>query len=424
MSEERMNQLDHTLGPEIQVFAESTCIKRGQPVAINWHVEGAEWATLWISASLPYASEPLNWLRIAEIGETVPIEERIERVLEVTTAFYIVAKNPLGLSGRRVIVEVAEEIETVAEPETWSPQKQFLPQMEDPSQLAWVELSINDELTVLLDQLVLKLHTGEVWHAGSPPNLSLSASPQVIFTDENATLSWKITNANCAQLGVTMNRTDLVVDGSNISGTKPQGGGWGSGGMPPCVLQMNDNCKFSGKFFGHGHQVHWLSASNVMAKSASASRWIDILSIPKYKGAATPSRKSDIRSALKTIDNKLRQGAVYNDSSLDSKVPVFKNNHLNRKAFWWRLVEEIENIELDTFHCKDVANKDWGAGHWQEYANEIVLEWSPQHTPWLAYVIVHELMHKCGFNSTLKKWGYNKNEIEQQCHTVSGACIP
>jgi hypothetical protein len=414
MSEESMNQLEHTMGPEIHVFAEPTCIKRGEPVAINWHVEGAEEATLWISASLPDAPEPLNWVRIAEIGETVPIEERIEQVLEVTTAFYIVAKNPLGISGRRVIVEVAEEIEPVAEPETWSPQKQFLPQMEDPSQLAWVELSINDELVI----------PGEVWHAGSPPNLSLSASPQVIFIDENATLSWKVTNANCATMGFTKRSTDLVADGSNISGTKPQGGGWGAGGMPHCGLtQMSGSWKISGQSYGHGHQVHWLSASNVMAKSASASRWLDILSIPKYKGAATQSRKSDIRSALKTIDNKLLNGAVYNDSSLDSKVPAFKNNHLNRKAFWARLVAEIENIELDTFHCKDVADKDWGAGHWTEYANEIVLEWSPKNTPWLAYVIVHELMHKCGFNSTLKKWGYSKYEIEQQCHTVSKACI-
>ena len=78
---------------------------------------------------------------------------------------------------------------------------------------------------------------------------------------------------------------------------------------------------------------------------------------------------------------------------------------------------------MDIFDCQDVADKDWGAGYWQGYTNKIVLQWSPSKTPNLPYVIVHELMHKCGFNGALLKY-YSVAEIEKQCHTVSEACFP
>lgn len=421
MFAEREMQLERLAEPRVRLFAEPERAQAGEPVLISWDIDGAEEANLWISTVHAEAPEPLDWMRIAERGEPVPAEGRIEHVLEATTAFYLVARNPLGMHGERVIVAVEVDGEAAAEPHIWSPLPQYLPQMAAPSHVAWMALPDAQDRVIPFERLVFQPPDGNVWHAGTPPALSLTAGPQVIFTDETATLSWSVANANCATMGSTKHVITLVADG-NITGTKPQGGGFGAGGMPTCGLtQLTGSWAIPGQAHGHCHQMHWLTASNILAQSASTTRWLDILSLPQTKGAATQSRKTDIRSALKEIDTRLRNGKIINDAYLDGQVPAFKNGHLSRKALWANLLAQLENIQLVTFNCVDVADNQWGGGHWQDYTNVVQLDWSPSYTPWLEYVIVHELMHKYGFNTTLMKWGYGTLDIEQQCHTVSQA---
>lgn len=417
------NRLDSTMGmliPEMDFVIEPRVIKRGKPVTIRWQVNADE-VVLWQSPIAPLSLEPEDWTHIGHHGKTVETSGQIEMPLKQTTAFYLVARSARGMRGLKVINELATA-KPVVKPTTWSPQSQYLSLMRDRSVAIWTPERSRPLWETLIPQLKSLATTAETWNAG--PSATLSAVPHVIFEDEAATLSWSIANANCASMGHTTHRTRLHADTSNISGTKPDGGGFGAGATPSCWLQNG-----SGSWivmpqvtYGPSHLRAWLRAESPIGAPVEQWRWIDLLSVPKFKGASA-QRQTDIRNAIRDIDDRLRAGCIYNDAALDSQVDAFKKGYLNRKQFWFRLVAELQNIGLVTFACNDVPDNKWGAGHWTDYTNEIVLEWSPSHTPYLKYVILHELCHKVGFNGSLLVH-YSKNDIETQAHLVSGACYP
>lgn len=414
-------RLFETAVPKIEFSSDKTQIDRGKSVVLRWNVEDAEEAILWKSTVLPSAPEPLDWWRISELGEAVKFVDEVELTPDETTAYYLVAKTPTGMRGVRSVVEVVEE-EGKPTPEIWKPQKRILKGMNEKAHLGWIERPDRPSQSDIITQFELALRMAEKWFGAPPPTIKVSANPEVIFEDESSLLSWDISNANCAESTLTTSMTRMVTKNAGISGTKVTGGGHGAGGMPPCALSMKGNWNISGQLLGSHHiEVH-ISARNAIAKSAAASQWVDILSIPTFTGACTAARQTAIRNAIKDIDENLRNGCIYNNSALNTKVAAFKAGHLNRIVFWARLLAELQNIGLDTFNCKDVKDTDWGAGHWATYTNEIILEWSPSYTPLLEYVILHELIHKCGFNSDLYKFGYSKNDIENQAEAITCAC--
>jgi hypothetical protein len=361
------------------------------------------------------------------LGEKISLSEKVDLAPEATTAYYLVAKGILGMRGKRILIEVIqEELEPVRQPETWKPQERFLARMEDTLHVGWIDrlAKFTPSRTDIHFAAVLRL--AERWLAGpTPPGINLSASTEVIFDDESSTLSWNISNSNCAEMGETLDKTGMVVDPTKTSGTKIAGGGWGAGGMPPCGLPLSSSVQVSSQvsYGGPGHLQFWITAHNTAGESATATQWIDTLSVPQFKGTSTPTRISGIREALRAIDKKLRNGCICNDTALDTSVAAFTNGQLNRMELWARLLAELQNITLDTFNCQDVADDSWGAGHWVDYTNEIGLEWSYSNIPYLEYVILHELVHKSGFNGDLLTF-YSKKDIEDQAHAVSGACFP
>ena len=417
--------------PEIEFWVEPVRIEPGMPVHVGWNAEWAEEVRLWKSPVLPFAAEPLDWVRILELGEPVDRAGEMELMPEETTAFYLVARSFAGMRARRFIVEVVtERFEQTAE--LWRPAELYLGKMEDRSHVGWLQSTV-DLRRIDSARFESWMRMGEMWSGkSSPPGISLTLMPQVIFVGESTLLSWNISNANCADKSVTQYFTSLKAQAGAISGTVPAGGGFGAGGMPVCALSkwMSGSENISGMPFGPRNEWHHFNAKNALGKSATTSRWIDVLSVPQFKGNSTPKRIAAIKKAIKTIDKKLRDGCIYNDTGLDKTVAAFKDGHIDRRAFWARLLAELQNLKLVTFNCKDVSDKNWGAGHWADYTNEIILEWSPSHTPYLEYVILHELIHKCGFNGNLLKYyakytkSPNETGVENQAHKVTGACIP
>jgi len=424
MRREEMELLPGIVLPEIEFSSHKTRIKRGESVALGWSVKKAEEATLWKSTVLPSAPEPLDWMRINQLGEKVNLTDEVELTPEETTGYYLVAKTPLGMSGRRIVVEVVGKEKPMPEPEIWEPQKDFLERMEERSHVGWIEPTAKPTPSVIAE---LISRFPERFFAspgpGFPPTIKMSAIPEVIFEDESSILSWNITNANCATMGNTVRKTLMVAWAGSYSGTKITGGGIGHGGMPSCVLSLSDSQKITGQPLGSRHERWHISAHNAMGKSSVASKWLDVLSIPKFTGACNAARKAFIRNAIKTIDKKLRDGCIYNDTALDTKVAAFKNGHLSRKGFWARLLAELQNIKLVTFACKDAKDKDWVGGQWPWFSNVITVQWSPSHTPG-PYLIFLLLIFKCGFNLGLYKFGYSKTEVQDQAYKVADACFP
>jgi len=425
MKKEGTKNVPEMVLPEFELSASATRIRKGESTTVQWNVQRAEEATFWTSTVLPEAPEPLDWQRISMLGQKVALSDKVELTPEETTACYIVAKGGFGLRGIRIVIEVIpEELAPTRKPETWEPQKRYLARMTDTSHVGWIDLpaKLNHPEFATGFEFVMKL--AETWYAGTPPNISMSVSQKVMFSDETSTLSWTITNANSAEMGENISKTFLAVDLTSTSGTKLTGGGYGAAGMPPGGLNLNGSGTLTGQgFYTSGHRVFCITAHNIAGLSATASKWMDTLPVPQFKGSSTATRKSDIRSAIKTIDEYLRNGSIYNDTALDTSVAAFKNGHLNRKEFWARLLAELENIKLDTFNCQVTTDANWGGGHWSDYSNEIKLDWSPSYTPNLEYVILHELVHKCGFNGNLLKY-YAHSDIENQAHTISGTVFP
>ena len=406
--------------PEMELFVEPQVQSQGKPVLIGWKAEADE-VLMWHSPDALVNIEPDNWAGISHLCKPVEQSGRIEMPLETSTALYLVARSANAWSGIQEIIPLAAR-ELEKKPTTWSPLPQYLPQMEDRSFVKWTSMNHRPLWEALLPQLRSLAKTAATWNAG--PTVTLTASPQVIFEDESSTLSWSLANSNCASSGLSHHKTGLVIDTSSYSGTRRGGGGFGAGSSLPCGVQNGTGSwEVTSKVTsGPSHARAWLNASSPIGSSIEKTVWIDLLSVPKSQGA-TPQRLAEIRNAIRDIDSRLRTGCIINDTWLDSKVDAFKKQHINRKQFWFRLLAELQNIGLVTFICNDVSDTDWSAGSWKDFTNDIVLEWSPSHTPYLEYVILHELCHKVGFNGSLLKY-YSVPEVENQAHTVSGACYP
>jgi len=420
--------------PKIEFSADKTLIESGEPITLRWNVKEAEEVILWESVVLPSAPEPLDWMRISQLGRKVKSTNNMEFTPEETTAYYLVVKTPLGISGRRIVVEGVAEEKPIPKPKIWEPEEGLIEKLDEKSHLAWVEEPARLKSSVMVEsarrlaEQLVPFGGGP----GQPPSIKISVNPQVIFEDESTTLSWTIGNANCAGKSEKVEGTSMIAWAGNYSGTKITGGFWGAGATVSCpwgLLPMSDSEKIDGKKLGGArHESHSIYAENAMGKSATAWQWVDILSVPQFTGASNATRIANIRNAIKTIDKKLRNGCIYNDTYLDTKVDAFKKGHLDRKEFWALLLVQLQNIGLVTFNCKDVTDAQWkktGGVQWAIFKNDITLFWSPSHTnPNFPRWIMLALVLKCGFNNDLGKFGYSGSDIFSQAWDVATACSP
>ena len=413
--------LNATVAPEsigLELSADRTAIDKGQSSTLQWRADGDAELTLW-KGEEAIDPDSIDWRRFLDLGERVDRTGRQLLTPAETTHCWLVARTPVGIRGEHVVIEVRDGRGKYVEPVTWSPKPELLNRMEQHAYSRQPRPPHDRQPGVLLAPLEKVLQWAHQWSAGGgPPGISVTTSHEVIFENETATVTWSVTDATCATPGYSVVSHRLIP--GSICGTQLDGASVGFGGYPPCVGTSGNATFPQLPMIGSSHIVMGVSAIN-SSKSASAAVWIDILSLPQFNGAATAGRVAAIKTAIKNIDKNLRAGCIYNDASLDVTVPAFKNGQLNRKTFWWRLLVELQNLKLDSFVCNDVADNNWGGGHWGDYGNDVILEWSPSHTPNLEYVILHELVHKCGFNSALP---YSHNDIENQAHAVSGSCYP
>jgi hypothetical protein len=78
-----------------------------------------------------------------------------------------------------------------------------------------------------------------------------------------------------------------------------------------------------------------------------------------------------------------------------------------------------------TFQCEETQGE--AGAKWDDNSNTIIVRWGPGGSYPTEHALIHELVHKCGFNKYLLKpphgegW-YSRDEIEAQTARVAGAC--
>jgi hypothetical protein len=426
--------------PKMEFSSDKTQIEKGETVILRWTVKEAEKTKFWENPVGPSAPELLNWERISELGKKVKMADEVEVRPEETTAYYLVSMSPLGMRGKRIVVEVLVEKKEPRKPYVCSPPRQILNKMDAKPHLALVKQPIKTLTQAdILSQIIAVLKQGYQWTAPpDPPLINISANPPVIFEDETSVVSWNISNANSSDHGVVSNMDGLTADPTDPSGAKLWGASWGSGGAPPCT---NAACmSITNTIKGQQWKQNWLyfyvHAHNVFGKSASESCWVDILSIPQFTGeysvsySGFPSRQAWIRDTLKKIDEKLENGCILNDVSLDQTVDAFKKGYLSRKEIWINLRVALQNMKIVTFKCENVpgtgtSTQNTAPASWKSYGNVITFRWKPD-LGWgpSEYAVMHELVHKCGFHDALFNFNYTVSEIEDQTDKVASACMP
>ena len=418
--------------PEIEFWVEPEQIARGEPVVLRWNSIEAEEAFFWKTTVMPTAPEPLDWWRISDLAEKVRLTDEVTLTPEETTAYFLIANNCKGICGKRIVVEVIEEQQLPEETFICNPSKAVLKKMEIIPQVGWIGQSNRPELLneIIVSQIKL---LGKEWSAPTdPPIIKISANPEVIFEDESTTLSWNIANANYAEHSMITRGSYLLVDLFKPSGTKQDGGKWGSGGSPPCknAKCMNGSWSIVGKAHKQQHIIVSIKASNILGKTKAASQWVDVLSIPKFKGTYTKSysgyksREAWIRNTLKYIDKKLREGYILNNSGLDKKVLAFKDGHLSRQQIWANLLRLLQNIKLVTFICEETTNKNAASASFKSYSNDFYFRWKPSYNLGPSeYAVLHEMVHKVGFHDSLLKY-YSVSSIENQTDLVASIIFP
>jgi hypothetical protein len=405
-------------GPIVELQVRPDALRKGGTVTLRWNVQRAEEARLFLSVETA-ASGWLNWGEIARLGESVPLEGTKELSVEETTGAYLVAHSALAQAGTRVRIEVqgaaAETAPFTCQPDGLIQAKMiFQPHL---APIGWVcipALPLGEPVWPRWPR------AGEEWNCCAAPSLSLTVGQAVIFQDESTTVNWQATNAAFANLGYHDQYSILLADASQIGATRQNGGGYGAGGWPGNGTPLSGSATCGGQ--PHFRFESWyLSATNAAGQAAGTSLWLDVLSVPQFKGMATAARQVNIRNAIRDILGKLRQGCILNDAALDQTVGAFQKKLLSRAEVWWRLVTALQNLVLITFDCQDVTSG--AVGSWSTHSNDIILRWLPNGGPNLPYVILHELVHKVGFHSGLYS-AFSGPEIESQCDTVASSCYP
>ena len=369
-------------------------------MTLAWRIERAQKVYVLQGRASMVGGSPIDWRRLDQMGQEVEPRGEMRVTPQGTATYTLAAVGQGGRRARSVTVEVMAEKPQRREPKIWYDDwdRFFRPGWQVPrDERLWQQIRC----------------------AATGPQITLSARPRAVFTDEEATLTWELTCSNCAQMSDAGSHTTLVEDLTRRSGTRATfGEGWGS--LPPaCSLNMIGETQV-GALEGPGHYDWNIFAEGSQGGASSATVRVGFMPRPLFD-ACNADRHSAIEGALKDVYRRILDGCIRDDAGLDDAIAAFRDGWLNRAAFWARLRDELENIHLVTFRCNDTTDEEWRGGHWEEYTNVIDLDWSPNHGPRLHYVILHELIHKAGFHGDLEPH-YTPDFIEAQAHNLASAC--
>jgi hypothetical protein len=439
---DRRGQAERLLGlplPEVRFSADRIEVRPGEPVTLQWHVDGAEEVVYWANPYEPIDLVPLSWVRIAELGGRVEPRGEIVVRPDRTAAYYVLARSALGARGEEVVIQVrSDPAPTSTEPGfECQPGPAALQRMTDHPLRIQPEPWRRPQPAAVADrvaELVRSLDPFPSGPRGGMVTLGLpvvTVSQPVIFKDEPPpTLNWSTSGATCIQSGFSRIKSVLVPGQDkdpafSWSGTASDGGSYAFGGSPACSMAASGQMVFSQSLLqtlGTGNYTFWISAGGASGQGTYGGVWFDLLPVPKFTGAAAAPRQALIRSYLKDIDQKLRSGGILSDATLDTAVAAFKHNRLSKYEVWWRLLLEVQNLQNLVFQCAD--NPNGGGASWGNFSNTINLKWNATTGAGPStYALLHELVHKCGFNGRLLTW-YSHAEIEEQTDLVASSCYP
>jgi hypothetical protein len=412
--------LDELAGSQVDIRleAEPSVPARGAKSRIGWEVSGAEEVRVWHTDTRPLEPD-LDWFGVFEAAEPVPASGERELEIDRETAVFVVARAGSEIRGERHLIEIEEKIDRKGDEAGCEPPEQLFAKMESTPHISATQLRERIPLAMVTWEAFEWL---DMWAAPpAPPAITVTAPNPVIFTDESSTVTWTVSDTNCVSTGETIHITGLVADATNPSGSKYDGGGWGSGWSVGCGGGNPGSRTIQG-VQGKRHTVLHVHASNAASKSGAKSQWIDTLGIPKFEGNADATRKAWVRATLKKIDAELRNGRVLSDTYLDSTVKAFKKGCLSRKTIWSRMLAELENLDITPIKCEDTQDVTKASASFESYTGRIFLRWKPGTMP-SEYALCHELAHKAGFHQSLFACGLSVADIECDADHVASAIL-
>lgn len=382
---------------ELNVKPESGQIMVEETATLSWKVREAQKVYVLQSPAAMPGVLAIDWQQLGQKDEEVESEGRMAVSPKTTTAYIVVALGKRGRKAQSVILEVLREKPRRGEAtfwyQGWEPDWKLDPRLR-------------------FDEGVRR------WRScfGRDAAVTFSATPRANFIDEEATLAWKIACSDCAQMSSGGSHIILVEDLDRPSGTRVASESvWGADPFA-CSLNMEGSGNV-GAWEGPGFYYWNIFAEGSWGAADSATVRVCFLPHPQFD-SCNARRRDTIESALKNIYLRLLDGCIRDDDDLDDEVAAFNDGHLDRLAFWRRLLAEVENINLTTFRCVELDDEGWVAGR-LDYTNEIEINWS--HNPGSA-VILHELIHKSGFHGALREH-YGRNEIEEQVDLITWSCF-
>lgn len=415
---DRFIDLDELAGSriDIRLGAEPSMPARGETCRIAWDVSESDEVRLWYTDMRP--TEPdLDWFGVFEAAEPVAVRGERELSVESDTTVFIVARAGSEIRGERLLIETEKTVERLGDKPGCDPSEMIVQKMVSAPHMS-------DRSELMMRRMVPweAFEWFDLWDAPpAPPAITINAPNPVIFTDESTTVTWKVADTNCVSTGESIHITGLVPDPTNPSGSKYDGGGWGSGWSIGCGGGNPGSRTLQGAQ-GKRHALIHVHASNAAGKSGAKSQWADVLGIPKFEGNATASRQAWVRATLKKIDTELRKGRVLSDGYLDSTVKAFKKGCLTRKGIWSRMLAELQNLDITLIKCEDTQDKTKAAATFETYTGRIFLRWKPTTMP-SEYALCHELAHKAGFHSGLYACGLSAADIECGADHVASAIL-
>ena len=322
---------------DLKVQPASPQVKPGGSLTFSWSARNAD--RLFIAQGPPGLRRHTGvaWVGVDRKGREAPTRGELTVTPSSNTVYTFAARGQNGRQSQSVHIDVVSP-RAKPKPTIWCQQWERLPpdfrRRFEEGASRWAECF------------------------GRDASVSFSAADRVLYTDENTTLEWDIACSDCAEMSEGGTSVVLVADATQDSGTRiAHEVGWGSEPLV-CSLDMNGRSTISALTPG---QYRWsISANAVWGSAAGASA--HVASIPRANiEGANAERASEIERTIKTMAADLLNGCIRDASALDDDIAAFRDGWLNRFSFWARLLAEIENLNLITIQCEDVAEPRTGS---------------------------------------------------------------
>lgn len=397
----------------LDVNPESRRILAEQKVTFSWTTKKTK--KLFLIQETPgiqFLKRPriVPWGELEQRGEQLELEGKRTVRPKSTTAYIFAAVGERGRYVASVIINVKDK------------------KAKRPTAKTWYQFNHDlDPDFVRLDELLRDHERFEAIRCSLiGPRVELDTDAHCLFRDQEATVRWRATCSTYVEMNSELWVVILEADNTQRSGTSISrfvGGGafWPFAPSRGEVYCTEDFFDIFGLEAGC-QRTFWVSARDDRGRSAVEDVTMGYIPYPKFEGC-DPGRQRDIETTLLDIYCCLfRNVCLAQNVELDHSIAAFRDGHLSRVEVYQDLLDQLQNLHLMTFKCRDVADAGWRGGQWTEYTNEFEIQWSPLHRPNLFYVILHEFIHKVGFHGDLLVH-YTDAEIENQAQHLTAATM-